>query len=235
MAHGDTLLVGDFKAYIVHDGDEGWAVVYATNGASARRHGANELDVDFSEIESCHREPSLDEFANAQIPITSMLDLGWWFECAGCGRKLRWDDDDEADLVDPVGTYHGLCWCTPTCRDEFLETRLWRESAQDLAVAKLTGWLRDRFPGIVPTRTHAYANDRCLVEQTVVNFSFAGASYGGGVVRVEDMYGRRGVRWPGEPADVKLTISRGDLNAWERYRDSLWARSEMPRMEDYQI
>lgn len=46
---------GPQRAYVVYDGDEQTVVIFATNGAAARRQGANEMVVDFEEVASCKR------------------------------------------------------------------------------------------------------------------------------------------------------------------------------------
>jgi hypothetical protein len=61
------------KAYQVHDGIDGWAVVFATNGAAARRLGAQEIGVEFEEIESCNRKPHFDRYAPGPVPKMELL------------------------------------------------------------------------------------------------------------------------------------------------------------------
>lgn len=90
------------KAYIAHDGDEQWSVIYETNGAVARRQAASEFDQDFAEVESCRRAPSLDEYGSTdRIPVAAMLDLGWRFECNGCGRRIDTDGSDDCVYEEP--------------------------------------------------------------------------------------------------------------------------------------
>lgn len=73
------------KAYVVHEDDEGnCAVVFATNGATARRDGANELNLSFEEVASCRRQPAFDQYAPGPVPMHATLAAGWWHECGHC-------------------------------------------------------------------------------------------------------------------------------------------------------
>lgn len=110
------------KAYTVRDNDEGHSViVFATNGATARREGGNELKLLFEEVESCKRAPWADQYAPGPVPLHAYLDNGWWFECQHCG--VRFDDegrhgegdDDRDDDFEPVedGEAH---YCSPACK-----------------------------------------------------------------------------------------------------------------------
>jgi hypothetical protein len=73
------------KAYVVReDHDGGSAIVFATNGATARRQGANELNMDFDEVDSCKREPDFDQFAPGPVPLSATLSNGWWHSCTSC-------------------------------------------------------------------------------------------------------------------------------------------------------
>lgn len=230
------------RAYVVHDGDEGWAIVYATNGAAARRHGASELDCRFEEVASCRRAPTLDEYSVSTIPVTAILDLDWWTECFGCGRRMSyedgedWDHDTDERLPDlePVGVWT-KAWCTPTCRDDHLENELWKECAKEAAVEETTRLLLERLPGVTPGDTHAYVTDACRVEEVRVNFTFPGSRYGGHAdssLKDPTTYKRR-TRWPGEPPWITFYVANGDQVAFRSYCDSLrWADPRLPRMTE---
>lgn len=76
------------KAYTVSE-DGHAVVVFATNGAEARRLGAGELDTTFEGAESCRRSPEFDSYADAgQVPPLVAIQHGWWFECSHCGHKI---------------------------------------------------------------------------------------------------------------------------------------------------
>lgn len=216
------------KAYQATDGDEGWAIIFATNGAAARRHAAREIDCDFEDIEWCRRAPSLDQFAGTSIPIQAILDLGWWFECSGCYRNIG--EEDEDDELMPHGTFvcdegsdtraripvgvMGNAYCCADCRDWHKAEIALRESAQRAAIADLSAVILRRFPDAEITRTHGYAarkGGEIKVVQVIVGFLFPGEKYGGGEARIE----------PRESPDIQWTVRRGDLEAFDAYRDSL--------------
>jgi hypothetical protein len=216
------------KAYIVHDGDECWSIQYAERAVTARRRGANELNCDFGDVESFYRVPELDQYDGLPIPIEVMLNLNWWTECTGCGRKIDqslidnpeddWDYDLQAlrPKLAPVGEW-GRCWCTPACRDDYLETQLWRKSAKELALSGLTDVVRGLVPEAVVRNTYAYVDDHCRLKEAHVDFLFPGALHGGASA----------IRRNGE---THWYVSNGDLDAWERYHGTAWAVPHLPRI-----
>ncbi len=216
------------RAYTAHDGNEGWAIVFATSGAAGRRCAANEMDCDFTDVEYCRRAPSLDQYAGHPVPIQAMLDIGWWTECTGCYRKISADEDDcdgpewdgayfgdlicdtpqyFAPLV-PVGCW-GHAWCCERCRGEYLVAQSEIKSAQNKAIADLSAVVLKRFPEVQITSTHAYAaytKNVLHVEYVSVDFMFPGAKYGAGV-RLE----------PCKSADLQWTVASGDREVFEDY------------------
>lgn len=128
------------KAYIAHDGDEGWSVQYATNGAAARRDAAGEFGCDFRDVESCKRAPSLDEYAPGPAPAHALIDIGWWFECGCCGRRVSNDllDDVADDGLDPsefeITTRGDWAFCSRTCMGKFDEQRRASKRAMSAAI-----------------------------------------------------------------------------------------------------
>ena len=65
------------KAYSVQ-GDEHGCVVFAEHNVVARREGANELNIEFGDVESCRRAPQFDQYADAgKVPVQALLDAGW--------------------------------------------------------------------------------------------------------------------------------------------------------------
>lgn len=135
------------KAYVVRGGDEGECkIVFSTNGATARRKGADKLGLSFEEVESCCREPSFDQYAPGPVPLKATLAHGWWHTCCGCevtfDKDGRSDGDDEReDEFDPVSDAKGQHFCSPTCM--MMEWATLRESkAREHAVieACATRW-----------------------------------------------------------------------------------------------
>lgn len=137
------------KAYVVREDSEGnCAIVFAINGASARREGGNELNLSFEEVESCCREPAFDQFAPGPVPIHATLAAGWWHECAHCGVRFDeegrndYDSDEERDdPFEPVQDSKQINYCSPTCMmEEWAKRR--QEKAREHAVieAALIKW-----------------------------------------------------------------------------------------------
>lgn len=135
------------KAYIVREDSDGNCVIaFATNGATARREGGRELNLEFDEVESCVRAPWADQYAPGPVPMRAMLDHGWWFDCSHCGVKFDaedrrvYDEDDRDDELDPVesGKAH---YCSPTCMMKHWAERRDR-TVRGIAVieAALTRW-----------------------------------------------------------------------------------------------
>ncbi|WP_395605031.1 hypothetical protein [Pseudomonas sp. B16120] len=90
------------KAYSVQ-GNEYGVVTFALSGVVARREGANELNIEFGQVESCRRMPGLDDFAGQPggVPMRLLVEEhGWSQECGYCERRVYhdqpervWEDD----------------------------------------------------------------------------------------------------------------------------------------------
>lgn len=110
------------KAYIIRDAEEGRCVIeFSEHAASARRNGANELGLDFTEVESCVRAPWADQYAPGPVPLSAYLDAGWWFECQSCGARFDadergyGDDDEREDEFSPVEDGQHNYYCSNAC------------------------------------------------------------------------------------------------------------------------
>lgn len=111
------------KAYMVREPDEGnCVVVFATNSATARREGGDELGISFEEVESCRREPSFDQYAPGPVPLHATLAAGWWHECQHCqvrfdadGRSGEEEDDEPEHPFEPVQDAKRSNYCCPAC------------------------------------------------------------------------------------------------------------------------
>lgn len=201
------------KAYSAHDGYEGWATVFATNGAAARRYAANEMDCDFNQVETCKRIPWADQYAPGPIPFQALYEHGWWSECAHCGVKIEqdaYDYDKDEPLEFEITERGALVFCTPRCVDEYEEEKSARESAGKWALGRAITELAGMFPEIeIQENTHVYVpwsrNRELKIEQVVVHFKFPGCQFGGSYRR--DNGGEFG-----------LFVANGDREAWNAYR-----------------
>ena len=83
------------KAYSVQ-GDEYGTVVFAKHSVVARREGANELSIDFEDVESCTRLPALDQYAvTGKVPWKVLVEEhGWHQECGWCYRRVYSDEPE---------------------------------------------------------------------------------------------------------------------------------------------
>lgn len=153
------------KAYHVQS-DEYATVRFAHNNVTARREGANELDVEFNSV-SCKRLPGADKYAEkGDVPMRVLVeDFGWWTECGYCNHHV-YSETEGSVWEDDTG------YCDIQCqarrinlhRDYQLEAeRKEREEAAavDAAIAK--------FPGI--TNVSARHNYKGEID---VSFNFPG-------------------------------------------------------------
>lgn len=136
------------KAYEVReDGEGNCVVVFATNSATARREGGNELNLEFDEVESCRRMPEFDQYAPGPVPLHASLAAGWWHECNHCGVRFDEDgrhgedDDERDDAFEPVQDARRLAFCSPTCQAEDFAEKRARDARRNAAIeAALVRW-----------------------------------------------------------------------------------------------
>lgn len=169
---------GDLKAYQVREDGEGHCViVFATNGATARREGGNELDLSFEEVDSCTRAPWADEFAPGPVPLHAYLANGWWFECDHCGAHFDEDErnhgeDDREDELEPVEDSDGR-YCSPTCRMEHWSERRSLAARKAAAIeAALISW-----PMATGVTADEYYDYPSRDHETRARFTLPGLSY----------------------------------------------------------
>lgn len=104
------------KAYVVTDSYDGDSCIeFATNGATARRNGGNELGCEWEGVQSCRRKPEFDQFAPGPVPPMTLLENGWWFDCHNhaCQRRVSFDDSDPP--MEPCVTGQRV-YCSQECR-----------------------------------------------------------------------------------------------------------------------
>lgn len=173
-------------AYQAHDGDEGWAIVFATNGAAARRYAANEMDIDFEDVEFCRRAKSLDQFAPGPVPPRELIEFGWWIGCHGCERYIKLDmdeddfeDDDPARLVtvaDAVERGRGL-FCCAACMEKSDAAEAREKADRQRMIDDLCAELRRALPGAAIARCHAFGDWRGSYGGATVEFAFPGSHW----------------------------------------------------------
>lgn len=186
-----------------HDERTG-AIYFARHAIVARRIGANEHgDGELSYV-TCTRAPWADRYAaEGDVPASVMVMNGWHFECTGCGRRIDegmpylWENEvmageplNGANLryakwkpSHVIGTQHGLVFCRASCEADFNREQAAKKHVGDRAIARFERVITRRFPDAVIERKdylrpHVYVmrdqQDRLIVEQVAVSFSFPG-------------------------------------------------------------
>lgn len=190
------------KAYQVQ-GDEYGCIVFATNSATARREGGNELSLEFGEVESCRRAQWADQYAGVKggVPPLVMIENGWWQECVHCGHEISTDDiedgyeNDDGNIIklNPIEKDH-LIYCNQHCLDEEM-----RERAEHDAKAET---FKQKILSLRPDLTFKEFRGKWPQCYCSASFTFDGAKYGGSVG-----YGTDG--------KLEWRINQNDLKAWE--------------------
>jgi len=172
------------KAYEVRDDGEGYCcVVFATNGATARREGAGELGTDWECIESCRRVPHLDQYAPGPVPPLTLIEHGWWFECQHCGRcvsnemHLELEDEglDPADFVPRQAGKDGV-FCSKSCECADHMDKRGRDEAKEALIEVF----ETKFPGAQIIHVHCYDGPKLVAGERgkyVVTFTFPGSAF----------------------------------------------------------
>lgn len=211
------------KAYHVSEPDEGYgAIVYATNSATARREGANELNIEWEDVDTCRRAPEFDQFAPGPVPKMAMLASGWWFTCYHCDRKISEDMAEELEdagldsaqfgaVEDATGIY-----CSSACQmARFHE----RRDAID-AIDALIELVEARFAGAHVTSCHVYGTRLAPSETGHGMRCFAEFTFPGGTYPARWVFG-----------ESVAHVSRCDLEAFQqqyRPRDAAEIGRSMP-------
>ena len=232
--------MGALKAFAVLEEDENTGgIIFAKHAVTARRIGANEYAGGEFGYVRCHRAPWADQFAGTGIvPASVMVENGWHFECASCGRQidsdLAWLYDDgieEPDTTDTalrykgwtpdhvIGSQNSLVYCNRQCKDENDAYEAKRKRIQDRAIRLYERHILRRFPDAEIVRgddrymrPHAYATKhkgRWRLTQVAVSFNFPGMKYGPACLLRDERYDKR------EPA--AFTCCGGDREVFEAY------------------
>lgn len=162
------------KAYTVHGGDDGASVVFATNNATARRKGASELDLDWTEVDSCRRVPQFDSFAPGPVPAAVLIEHDWRYECTRSACST-WVYNDVEERCFSAG---GAPYCCEACMaQDFAGQRA--NSAARVALQEL---VEMSLPGAVVTDSYVYGSRLEAGEpgggyRAFADFTFAGGRW----------------------------------------------------------
>jgi len=187
------------KAYHVGEDSDGKQVItFATNGATARREGGNELNLMFEEVTFCRRAPWADEYAAQRfIPAKAYHDAGWWLYCGQCETQIYDDaEDDEGKPLEIV--YDGArAYCCQGCKDAREGEIACLNARGEVFKDKL---LTER-PDLEFTK---FEVGYPRITQTA-SFKFPGCQFGGSV---RDQEGNGDITW---------YIAKCDWPAWDEY------------------
>lgn len=163
------------RAYQVSDGEDMTVIRYATNSATARREGGNEIGCEWDGVDSCIRKPEYDKYAPGPVPAKSLTEAGWQFECRrhGCGNWANWDTEELT--FSAAGD--------PYCCEACMARHFARQRANAAAGAALQELVEAKLPGCHVTEVYVYG---WRLE----------AAYGGGMRAYVD-FSFPGGRWPG--------------------------------------
>lgn len=187
------------RAYNVQSDDFG-CVVFAKSGIEARRNGANELDLDLSEIVSCRLAPALDKYVSVigGVPWKVLVEEhDWTQECGYCNHRVSsaepdhvWNDDSQI-------------YCSIECqaRREDVDRKRQKESevADKQKLAAIAA-AEAKFAG-------AYDFSAYILVNKTINVTFRFPN------------GKWCAHW--FPHNDSVTVSPEDLKAWETYAASM--------------
>ncbi len=190
------------KAYAVH-GYDAAAIVFATNGATARRQGGIEIDAEFEEVESCCRAHWADPFAETgQVPPMAFIENGWRISCGCCGRWIDQDgiDDEEESNGEPMApvAVGGWIYCNAACHDQEVAELKERQDTEIATRQEAAA----KFPGCEVLSYHVTACTPKPDKPTVM-LAVPGLKKPATWHRGEDM----------------VSVDQDDVEAWNRYRE----------------
>lgn len=205
------------KAYMVReDGEGNCCIVFATNNATARREGAEEIcSGEWEAVESCRRAAEFDQYTPGPVPATVLIDSGWWMTCRGCEVRVDADnyeafeklDDEDAEPPTPVDADDlRNVYCCQACKASDEAARRLRL----VAGANLLEAFEARFTGA--TVVGAYADGPRLESRPERNGSHCSSSH----VDFRFPGGKYTARW--YFGDSLVTISKMDLDALHSWR-----------------
>lgn len=196
-------------------------IVFAKTSVAARRRGADQYaDGEFSDV-SCRRASWADAYAETgKVPASVMVEHGWHFECAGCGR---WIDEDghyerDLDVAEIIGTQYSAVFCNAVCEARQRLDAAEADYCQKRWIRRFSKLVLKKFPsarlcvGEGFKGPHAYAsrrNGKPSIRQVVIPFEFDGMQFGPASLRMDEYSGRRN-----KPA---WSCCGGDKDAFEAF------------------
>lgn len=193
-------------AYVVReDHDDRAAVVFAKNGAEARRIGGYQIGVEFEDVDSCRRAPEFDGYAEAgAVPPLVLIEHHWWFECDHCGHRITCDyEGPDGEDLSPVADGDRV-YCDAACQSaEWVRKRdIERRMNAVVEACTLT------FHGLPITGLRGVERYKHGTTETVLSCEF-------------DFPGRKGMpaRW--DLGASTVWISECDLETWETIKSPL--------------
>lgn len=223
-------------SYEVSDGDEQMAIIFARTNAAARRLGANEMAIDFDEVDYCRRARQYDQYAPGPVPQLVLIDNGWWFECHGCGRKISADPWDKGEIevgpehaVEAPG--HGL-YCSEVCKAESDQQKAECKAVEAAGIAAMVRYLMSGTPIARVEKTHGYASyssrrGRIELHQVVIDFSLPGIPGAGSVRYEEDSH-----VWPRRPKRASILLAPMSLPTFYAFHDQRQIEEGWHRWDD---
>ena len=190
----------DLKAYHVQeDFEASCCIVFATNGASARRQGAMELGVEWEDVEFCRRAHWADLYVDQrEVPPQVLIEQGWKVTCGCCGNWIDQDLIDESEGG-----------CAPVYVGRWAYFNL---SHHDQMVADM----KARYELEAAVKSEAEALFPGI--EVVRHFDGKGSSNSPGVtMRVPGLAGT--VDWQRDESFV--SVEKRDLEAWKSYQSQI--------------
>lgn len=194
------------RAYAVREDAEGQTVVvFATSGVAARRLGAEQLDLQFEEVDSCVRSPEFDAYAvSGKVPPLVLIKHGWQYECDHCGSILGFDTEGpDGFVVGPVSDGNNVY-----CNDAHLMAA-WREQRS----------LRDRMNAVVEACSLKFFGWPIFDLRGHEHYQLGGRET---ISCCDfDFPGRKGMRVRWDLGDESVWISECDKEAWQALKASI--------------
>lgn len=143
-------------------------LIFATSDVAAKRRWANDHDWEGIAGISAARKPFWDKYAATGVPALERLEVGWYYECTGCGTRVsqdyigtrershdEWEDgcldreygpDISRPEMAPVEPTQGRVWCHQSCYDADLARAARLRRYEERIHAWMVRRLRRRLP-----------------------------------------------------------------------------------------